>query len=89
MVHSLVAMQLVGHHVDLGIDSADSAADLLDVTDQLIEAFSVGSSVVLVLISVLAAQLDDLHDQRRDRAADNADASQDGDPLSSSPAGSV
>jgi hypothetical protein len=70
MVHSLMAVQLVGDSVeacvDLGIDGTNIAADLLHVTDQLVEAFSVGARVLVVLVTVLGAQSNDLHDEGGD-----------------------
>ena len=89
MVHSLVAVQLVGDSVDLGVDGTNIAADLLHVADEFVEAFSVGARIVLVLVTVLGAQLHDLHNECGDSAKHEADAGEDCDPFGSAPAGAI
>lgn len=93
MVHSLMAVQLVGDSVEasvnLGIDGTNIAADLLHVADQLVKAFSVGARVLVVLVAVLGAQLHDLHNECGDSAEHKADAGEDCDPFGSAPAGAI
>ena len=61
MVHGLVAVQLIGDGVNLGVDGSNVATDLLHVADQLVEAFGIGARVLVVLVTVLGAQSNDLH----------------------------
>jgi hypothetical protein len=93
MVHSLVAVQLVGDsveaNVDLGVDGTNIAADLFHVADQLVEAFSVGARVLVVLVTVLGAQLHDLHNECGDGSEHKRDAGEDCDPFGSAEAGTV
>lgn len=66
MVHGLVAVQLISDSINLGVNSTHSAADLLHVADQLVEAVFVGARIVLVLVTILGAQTNDLHNESRD-----------------------
>lgn len=93
MVHSLMAVQLVGDSVkacvNLGIDGTNIAADLLHVADQFVKAFVVGAQIVIVLVTVLVAQSNDLHDECGDGTEHKSDAGEDGDPFGSAEARTV